>query len=196
MPTPTPPSRTLGICAVLHLKRVIRPIHDSLARACPPLGGTGWGALSATLHCAHDRTQAVGFHRPAAEDPREIQTPNIDGLARTGLELDRHYTYKSVCLDRCRLDDVVWPNRRRFAECVREEEGRAELQRAEHLVHLSSTRQRVVALQNRRPAVCAAHWLAGSAAPRAPPSSRAGCQSTSTFTTMIRAGQAREFRST
>ena len=36
----------------------------------------------------------VGFHRPPGEDPREVQTPNIDALHADGLELERHYTYK------------------------------------------------------------------------------------------------------
>lgn len=36
----------------------------------------------------------VGFHRPPREDPREVQTPNIDRLHADGLELARHYTYK------------------------------------------------------------------------------------------------------
>jgi len=36
----------------------------------------------------------VGFHRPPSADPREFQTHNIDRLAGSGIELDRHYTYK------------------------------------------------------------------------------------------------------
>lgn len=36
----------------------------------------------------------VGFHRPPAADPREFRTENVDALARDGVELDRHYTYK------------------------------------------------------------------------------------------------------
>merc|ERR1719335_1629212 len=36
----------------------------------------------------------VGFHRPPNADPREFQTHNIDKLAKNGIELDRHYTYK------------------------------------------------------------------------------------------------------
>ncbi|CAJ1417747.1 unnamed protein product, partial [Effrenium voratum] len=34
----------------------------------------------------------VGFHR--AEGDREVQTPNIDALARSGIELDRFYTFQ------------------------------------------------------------------------------------------------------
>jgi arylsulfatase I/J len=36
----------------------------------------------------------VGYHRPPALDPSQLATPNIDALAASGLELDRHYTYK------------------------------------------------------------------------------------------------------
>jgi arylsulfatase I/J len=34
----------------------------------------------------------VGFHRD--QPTPEVVTPNLDGLARSGCELDRHYTYK------------------------------------------------------------------------------------------------------
>ena len=36
----------------------------------------------------------VGYHRPPGVDPHEYATPNIDALASSGIELDRHYTYK------------------------------------------------------------------------------------------------------
>ena len=37
----------------------------------------------------------VGFHRPPGVPAREIHTPNIDQLAKTGMILDRHYTCAS-----------------------------------------------------------------------------------------------------
>jgi hypothetical protein len=36
----------------------------------------------------------VGFHKPPDLPAREIHTPNLDSLAKGGLILDRHYTYK------------------------------------------------------------------------------------------------------
>lgn len=36
----------------------------------------------------------VGFHRPAQLPEDEVHTPNLDALARSGIELERHYTYK------------------------------------------------------------------------------------------------------
>jgi len=36
----------------------------------------------------------VGFHAPG--NP-EVQTPNIDGLVREGVEFSRHYVYQYVC---------------------------------------------------------------------------------------------------
>ena len=37
---------------------------------------------------------AVEWHRPPALPVREISTPKLDALRASGLELDRHYTYK------------------------------------------------------------------------------------------------------
>jgi len=36
----------------------------------------------------------VGFHKPPDLPSRELHTPNIDSMAKNGMILDRHYTYK------------------------------------------------------------------------------------------------------
>lgn len=37
---------------------------------------------------------SVGFHKPPELPEDQIYTPNLDSLARTGIQLERHYTYK------------------------------------------------------------------------------------------------------
>ena len=44
------------------------------------------------LFCDNVGWSNVGYHR--ARPTREVATPQIDGLVRTGVELDRMYTYK------------------------------------------------------------------------------------------------------
>ena len=45
----------------------------------------------------------VGYHRAAAGLPPspEVSTPNIDALAASGIELGRHYAFKSCSPSRC-----------------------------------------------------------------------------------------------
>ena len=38
----------------------------------------------------------IGYHRSETSDPLDLQTPNLDALVKTGIELDRFYVYK-IC---------------------------------------------------------------------------------------------------